>query len=207
MVNIAIFASGGGTNAENIIKYFNYGFECGSNFKRKQAETEKDKVRVSMVVCSSPSAGVLKRAETLKIPAFVLGREELTANTDKLRKILNKGHADIIILAGYLLKIPDILLKWYPDKIINIHPALLPKYGGKGMYGHHVHEAVIAAKEKESGITIHLANEKYDSGRILFQAKCKIETTDTPDDLAAKIHILEQENFPRVIDEFIRSAK
>jgi phosphoribosylglycinamide formyltransferase 1 len=196
MTNIVIFASGIGTNAENIIKYFN---------------GKQSAIRVVAVISNNPNAYVLTRAANLNIESFSLSKDTLLAKEESvtvpkrekpLREILKDYKTDYIILAGYLLKVPDILLKEYPDKIINIHPALLPKYGGKGMYGHHVHEAVIAAGEKESGITIHLVNEHYDSGRILFQAKCQISYGETPDDLAAKIHLLEQANFPQVIENY-----
>jgi Folate-dependent phosphoribosylglycinamide formyltransferase PurN len=128
-------------------------------------------------------------------------------NSPKILDILINEKIDYIILAGYLLKIPEILIQKYPDKIINIHPALLPKYGGKGMYGDRVHKAVIAANERESGITIHVVNEVYDSGKILFQDKCIIDPSDTPEDLAAKIHVLEQKNFPKVIEKYILSKE
>ena len=195
MKHVAIFASGSGTNAQNLIEYFNYG-------KNRSNKTSPD-TKVEVVICNKPGAYVLTRAEKLGIPTAVLNKEELTNSTERLFELLKQYSIDYIILAGYLLKIPAELIEMYPDKIINIHPALLPAYGGKGMYGHHVHEAVVAAKEKESGITIHLVDEKYDNGKILFQAKCSIDPTDTPDDVAEKIHHLEQANFPRVVDEYI----
>ena len=195
MKHVAIFASGSGTNAQNLIEYFNYG-------KNRSNKTSPDP-KVEVVICNKPGAYVLTRAEKLGVPTAVLNKEELTNSTERLFELLKQYSIDYIILAGYLLKIPAELIEMYPDKIINIHPALLPAYGGKGMYGHHVHEAVVAAKEKESGITIHLVDEKYDNGKILFQAKCSIDPTDTPDDVAEKIHHLEQANFPRVVDEYI----
>lgn len=195
MKHVAIFASGSGTNAQNLIEYFNYG-------KNRSNKTSPD-TKVEVVICNKPGAYVLTRAEKLGVPTAVLNKEELTNSTERLFELLKQYSIDYIILAGYLLKIPAELIEMYPDKIINIHPALLPAYGGKGMYGHHVHEAVVAAKEKESGITIHLVDEKYDNGKILFQAKCSIDPTDTPDDVAEKIHHLEQANFPRVVDEYI----
>lgn len=195
MKHVAIFASGSGTNAQNLIEYFNYG-------KNRSNRTSPD-TKVEVVICNKPGAYVLTRAEKLGVPTAVLNKEELTNSTERLFELLKQYSIDYIILAGYLLKIPAELIEMYPDKIINIHPALLPAYGGKGMYGHHVHEAVVAAKEKESGITIHLVDEKYDNGKILFQAKCSIDPTDTPDDVAEKIHHLEQANFPRVVDEYI----
>ena len=195
MKHVAIFASGSGTNAQNLIEYFNYG-------KNRSNKISPD-TKVEVVICNKPGAYVLTRAEKLGVPTAVLNKEELTNSTERLFELLKQYSIDYIILAGYLLKIPAELIEMYPDKIINIHPALLPAYGGKGMYGHHVHEAVVAAKEKESGITIHLVDEKYDNGKILFQAKCSIDPTDTPDDVAEKIHHLEQANFPRVVDEYI----
>lgn len=195
IINIAIFASGSGTNAENIINYF----RCNNN-----------NIRTKLIISSSPDAYVLERAKKLHVPAITLNKEELghiSAEKDNstpiITKVLEENKIDYIILAGYLYKIPQSVLLKYTDKIINIHPALLPKYGGKGMYGHHVHEAVIANKEKESGITIHLVNDKYDSGKILFQAKCTISPDDTPEDLFAKIHLLEQEFFPKIIEKYI----
>ena len=192
MINLAIFSSGNGTNAENIIRYFNKSV-VGLG------------INVKVLFCNNPQAGVIARARNLGVPVVVLSKEEMTlAHKDNtmLTKLLDFFKADAIILAGYLLKVPSLLIQRYPGKIINIHPALLPKYGGKGMYGHHVHEAVIAAGEKESGITIHLADEVYDNGRIIFQAKCNIDPWDTPDTLAAKIHELEQANFPKAIERY-----
>lgn len=185
---IAIFASGNGTNAENIIRYF---------------QTVDDAAEIVLVVCNSRDAKVLERAERLGVPSVVLPRKDFR-NEAVMTELMDKYKVDFIVLAGFLLMVPDFLIARYPDKIVNIHPALLPKFGGKGMYGHHVHEAVVAAGEKESGITIHYVNEDCDGGEIIFQAKTKLEPTDTPDDVAAKIHILEQENFPRVIAETLR---
>lgn len=187
---IAIFASGNGTNAENIIRYF---------------QTVDDSAEVVLVVCNSADAKVLERAAKLGVPSVVLPRKDFK-NEAVITGLMKEYQVDFIVLAGFLLMIPDFLIAQYPDKIINIHPALLPKYGGKGMYGHHVHEAVVAAGEKESGITIHYVNEDCDGGRIIFQAKTALGPTDTPDDIAAKIHILEQENFPRVIAETLRQS-
>lgn len=192
MNNIAIFASGSGTNAQNLIEYFNYG-------------KGRNTASVKTVICNKPGAYVLVRAEKLNVPYSVMNKEELTHSSAKLLELLKQHNIDYIILAGYLLKIPSELIAEYPDRIINIHPALLPSYGGKGMYGHHVHEAVVAAGEKESGITIHLVDEKYDNGRTLFQARCEVAPTDTPDDVAAKIHLLEQSHFPTVVEQYISS--
>lgn len=192
MVNLAVFSSGNGTNAENIIKYFNKsGVGSGINVK--------------VLFCNNPLAGVIARARNLGVPVVVLSKEEMTLTRNDstiLTDLLGFFNVDAIILAGYLLKVPSQLIRIYQEKIINIHPALLPKYGGKGMYGHHVHEAVISAREKESGITIHLADEVYDNGRIIFRAKCNIDPSDTPDTLAAKIHELEQANFPKAIERY-----
>ncbi len=184
MFRIIIFASGSGTNAENIIQYFK----------------DKDSVLVKYVFTNNKNAKVINRAEKFNVPAVIFNRAEM--NSDIFLKFL-KQEADLIILAGFLLKIPDQIVKAFSGKIINIHPALLPKYGGKGMYGLHVHEAVVKNKEKESGITIHFVNEKYDDGAIIFQKSVQLESTDTAEDVAAKIHILEQENFPQVIENLI----
>ena len=185
MNKLAIFASGSGTNAQNIINYF----KCNNS------------TSVQLVVSNKDNAYVLERAKKLGVKSVTMSRDEMTS--ESIVELMKEHNIDYIILAGYLLKIPQVLINEYPDKIINIHPALLPNYGGKGMYGHHVHEAVIAAKEKESGITIHLVDEFYDNGKILFQAKCSLDENDTPDTLADKIHILEQENFPKVIEQYI----
>ncbi len=202
MKNIAIFASGSGTNAQNLIEYFNRTKDSGLN----NNSLEKG-AKVVAVICNRPDAYVLTRAEKLNVPSVVMQKEELTANPKNLLALLRQLSVDYIILAGYLLKIPAELIHEYPDRIINIHPALLPAYGGKGMYGHHVHEAVVAAGEKESGITIHLVDEKYDNGNILFQARCKIAPADTPDDVAAKVHELEQAHFPQIVEQYISEYK
>jgi len=186
MTRIAIFASGNGSNAENIANYF----------------SNNPKVDVSLILTNNSTAFVLERAKKLGIKSFVFDKNEFSKNDDILH-FLDINDIDLIILAGFLLKMPKKLIKSFPNKIINIHPALLPKYGGKGMYGNKVHETIIAAKEKESGITIHYVNEHYDEGKIIFQAKCTIEPTDTPDDLANKIHELEYEHFPRVIERLL----
>lgn len=194
MINLAIFSSGNGTNAENIINYFN---------KRGG----KSGINVKVLFCNNPQAGVIARARKLGVPVVVLSNEDMTIShkdNTTLTDLLNFFKVNAVILAGYLLKVPSLLIHIFPEKIINIHPALLPKYGGKGMYGHHVHEAVIAAGERESGITIHLADEVYDNGRIIFQAKCSIAPDDTPDTLAAKIHELEQANFPEEIERYLK---
>ncbi len=201
MNHIAIFASGSGTNAQNIIEYFEKKYpKC--NYSEANAPIMGG-ARAEIVICNKADAYVLERVEKLGVPSVVLTKEELTTSPERLFGILAEYGIDFIILAGYLLKIPAELIKKYHNRIINIHPALLPKYGGKGMYGHHVHEAVVAAGEEVSGITIHLVDEKYDNGSILFQAKCRIAPDDTPNDVAAKIHQLEQAHFPKVIEEYM----
>jgi len=184
MVRIAVFASGSGTNAENIINYFE----------------DHLYIKVVCLYTNNKNAGVIERADRLKVPYRVFSKKELFSS-DFVNFL--KQEADYLILAGFLLKIPSKLIDIFPKRIINIHPALLPKYGGKGMYGSYVHEAVIANKEKESGITIHYVNENYDEGAIVFQESVPLTDHDTPDDVAAKIHILEQKNFPKVIEDII----
>ena len=186
MKKIAIFASGSGSNAENIIQYF----------------AQKPQFCVKSVFCNVPDAYVLERAKKYRIPSFVFNREEFR-NPDKVFRQLQEQEIDFIVLAGFLWLMPSFITAAWPNKIVNIHPALLPAYGGKGMYGHHVHEAVIAAGEKESGITIHYVNDHYDQGAIIFQAKCPVLPTDTPDDLAARVHELEYRYFPHIIAETI----
>ncbi|MDO4789999.1 MAG: phosphoribosylglycinamide formyltransferase [Porphyromonas sp.] len=190
---LVIFASGSGSNAENIIRYFR------SSQRRSNAE-------VVAIVSNKKEAYVHQRAKELNIPSYTLSAKELTSDPDVVMALLQSLKATHIILAGYLLLIPEWLLEAYPGKIVNIHPALLPAYGGKGMYGHHVHEAVVAAREKKSGITIHIIDGEYDKGQTLFQAEVELEPTDTPDDVAHKISILEQTHFPRVIDEWIERS-
>ena len=186
MKKIAIFASGSGSNAENIIQYF----------------AQKPQFCVKSVFCNVPDAYVLERAKKYRIPTFVFNREEFR-NPDKVFRQLQEQEIDFIVLAGFLWLMPSFITAAWPNKIVNIHPALLPAYGGKGMYGHHVHEAVIAAGEKESGITIHYVNDHYDQGAIIFQAKCPVLPTDTPDDLAARVHELDYRYFPQIIAETI----
>lgn len=194
MRNLAIFASGSGTNAENLIKYF----------------SGHPEFRVAVVLCNKPDAFVLQRAERLGVPSVVFDKSQLVCSGDSTEEgkpsvaaILKQYDAFALILAGFLMRIPPHLIEAWPRRIINIHPALLPKYGGKGMHGMHVHEAVVAAKEIESGITIHLVDEQYDHGKTLFQAKCEVLPCDTAMDVAAKIHLLEQEHFPIVVDDYL----
>ncbi len=187
MKNIAIFASGAGTNAENISRYF----------------SNSDSVRVAVVLSNNKNVGVHGRVRALGIPSFVFSRDEFVEGTKVLAK-LAEYHTDLIVLAGFMNKISKALLDAYPGKIINIHPALLPKHGGKGMYGMHVHEAVVAAKEKESGITIHYINENYDEGDIIFQSTCSVLPTDTAEDVATKVHALEYAHYPEVIEKLLK---
>lgn len=185
MKKIAILASGEGTNAERIIRYF----------------LEKRTAEVALVITNKAQAGVLKRTERLSVPSLVIAAQGF-ADGEAL-KVLHQRNIDFIVLAGFLLKVPDAILHDYPNKIVNIHPALLPKFGGKGMYGSRVHEAVIAADEKESGITIHYIDEHYDEGNTIFQATCPVLHDDTPESLAARVHQLEYEYFPQVIEAVI----
>lgn len=186
MIRITIFASGSGSNAENIVNYF----ENNNN------------VQIVSILSNKRDAFVFERAKRLNIPAYFFSKEDFY-NTDRVVKYLAKDNIDFIILAGFLLRIPQNIIDLYPKKIINIHPALLPKYGGKGMYGDYVHKAVVAAKEKESGITIHYVNENYDEGTIIFQEKCVVEDSDSFEDVANKVHALEYKCFPIVIEKLI----
>lgn len=181
---IAFFASGSGSNMENIVRYF---------------ENDNDFV-FPVIISNNQKAFVHERAKKLNIPSYTFAKEDF-ASGEKILSLLKELDIDAVVLAGFLLKIPEALTRAFPNKIINIHPALLPKYGGKGMYGDHVHKAVAAAGEKESGITIHYVNENYDEGNIIFQAKCELAPNDTPDDIAEKVHALEYEYFPKVIAE------
>jgi formyltetrahydrofolate-dependent phosphoribosylglycinamide formyltransferase len=182
MKKVAIFASGSGTNAENISRYF----------------SGNQQIEVSLLVSNRSKAGVHERMSRLGIPSVTFSRQDFAEGRPVLEK-LKEYAVDWIVLAGFMNLIPAEILNAYPNRIVNIHPALLPKYGGKGMYGRHVHEAVVAAGEKESGITIHYVNEQYDEGPVIFQASCPVLPTDTPDDVAAKVHALEYEHYPRVI--------
>lgn len=184
--NIAIFASGSGTNAEKIINYF----------KNSQIG------EVKLILSNNPDAYVLERARNHQIPWICFSRSAFY-DTDKVLQDLQHHAIDFIVLAGFLWLVPVSVLQEYEDKIINIHPALLPKYGGKGMYGEKVHRKVIENQEKESGITIHLVNENYDEGQIIRQVKCKVDPEDTPETLANKIHQLEYQYFPKVIEELL----
>ena len=189
MHKLAIFASGSGSNAENIVSYFR---------ARPEHNTE-----VSLILCNNPEAFVLKRAEKLGIPAVCLSRAQLS-DADVVLPILRQAEADFLVLAGYLCQIPAGLVAAYPNAIVNIHPALIPKHCGKGMYGDRVHQAVVADGDTESGITIHYVNEEYDSGQIIFQAKCPVLPTDDFHAVAEKVHALEYRHFPEVIASLLK---
>jgi len=186
MVKLAIFASGAGSNAARIIEHF------ANNMA----------VKIDLIVSNKKEAGVLGIAAAAQIDTLLVNRNSFYETEDCVNELKSRG-IDFIVLAGFLWKIPASLIEAFPNRIINIHPALLPNYGGKGMYGNFVHEAVIAAGEKESGITIHYVDAHYDEGDIIFQAKCNIEATDTPSSLATKIHALEHAHFPVVIENVL----
>lgn len=190
MIKIAIFASGSGSNAENIANYFQ----------------NKSLLEIALVVTNNPDAFVLQRAQRLSIPAVSFTKAELNAGEAVVEMLKSKG-VEWIILAGYLLKIPQSMIDAFEGRIVNIHPALLPKFGGKGMYGDRVHQAVVEAGEQESGVTIHFVNEHYDEGAIIYQAKCEVLPTDSADDVASKVHALEYEYFPKVIESLLLSKK
>ena len=187
--NIAVFASGAGTNAVNIIRYFQEA-DCG--------------IEVALVVCNRPTAGVIERAEALGVPVRVMPAAAIRDRAEMLG-VLAQYDIELIVLAGFLLMVPDFLLDRYAGHIINIHPSLLPKFGGKGMYGHHVHEAGVAAGEKETGITIHHVTDKCDEGGVIFQASVPVDPADTPAVVESKIHALERLHFPGVILEFMEN--
>ena len=185
---IAIFASGTGSNAQKIINYFN----------------TNSTAKIELVVCNKEGAGVLDIAKKYTIDTLLIEKDKFF-NTDIYIRELQKRGIRLIVLAGFLWKVPSLLINAYPNRIVNIHPALLPKYGGKGMYGNRVHEAVIAAGDKESGITIHYVDEQYDHGNIIFQATCPIIEGDSADSVAAKIHLLEHEHYPLIIEDVLKS--
>ena len=188
MKRISVFVSGNGTNLQRIAEYFN----------------DNKEVEIVNVVCNNPKAYAIERTKNLGIPVRMITKAEF--NSPDFAQEMLELHLDLIVLAGFLWKVPERLIHAYPHKIINIHPALLPKYGGKGFYGEHVHEAVVAAKEAHSGITIHYVNEVYDSGEIILQAQVALDDKETPDSLAAKIHQLEQAYFPVTIEYLILSS-
>ncbi len=186
MINIAIFASGSGTNAERLFEKF----------------ARHPRGRVAALLTNKSQAGVIARAERFGVPVIVFTKQEL-ASTDAVLAHLAQHSVHLIVLAGFLLKIPPKLIQAYPDRIINIHPALLPAYGGAGMYGQRVHEAVVAAGETETGISIHYVNEHYDEGRIIRQERCAVLPTDRPEDVAARVHRLEHQHYPEVVAELV----
>lgn len=185
MKNIAIFASGTGTNARAILAYF----------------AAHKNIKISLIVCNKPGAKVLEVADEFEVPTIIIPQKQKFAEQDFIFTLVSKYQITHIVLAGFLWLVPEKLIEVFPKKIINIHPALLPKYGGKGMYGSNVHKAVIAAHEKESGITIHYVNAQYDKGDIIFQAKTTVDKAETPETLAKKIHLLEHYHYPQIIEK------
>ncbi len=187
MKRIAILASGSGTNAQRLVEHFR----------------DHPDASVALIGCDQPGAGVLQRAWDLGVPTYLFNGAQLREGS-LLRELRGQG-IDLLVLAGFLRLIPADLVQAYPRRILNIHPALLPKYGGKGMYGHHVHAAVIAAGETESGITIHFVNERYDEGEHLLQAKCPVMPDDTSETLAARVHALEHAHYPMVVEKVVQA--
>ena len=185
--NIAIFASGNGTNAENIIRYF----------QAKQGEAQ-----VVLVVCNHWRVPVFERAKRLDVSCIYMNKDAWADGKEVIR-LLREREIDFIALAGFLARVPDVILQEYPRRIVNIHPSLLPKYGGKGMYGDRVHQAVVEAGEHESGITIQYINEHYDEGDIIAQYRCPVLPDDTPEELAQRVHALEYEHYPQVIERLV----
>jgi len=189
MTRLAIFASGGGSNAQCIMDHFN----------------DLEEISIALILSNRKKAGVLDRARKAGIRSMVFSKAEFQSG-ESIKAALQKAQIDVLVLAGFLLKVPPYLLEIYSDRILNIHPALLPKYGGKGMYGAHVHQAVYENKDSESGITIHLVNEKYDDGKILFQASTEIESSDSPEIIGKKVLELEHYYFPRIIEAFVENS-
>lgn len=187
MVNISVFASGSGSNAQKIYDYF----------------TQFPEIRIDTLVCNNPNAGVLEKAKNWNCQVIMLNKKSFL-QTEELSKILLQRKTNLIVLAGFLWLIPKSLIQSFPNKIINIHPALLPKYGGKGMHGEHVHKAVFDSKDKESGITVHYVNEEYDKGAPIFQARCNVEGLN-PKEIAAAVLKLEHEHFPKVIHQLVKN--
>ncbi len=184
-IKLAIFASGAGTNTENLIQYFK----------------ENENIEVAVIISNRSKAGVTDIASKYDVPHYLVTKEEFDTS-EKALQILKGMEIDLIVLAGFLIKVPDSILNAYPGKVLNIHPALLPDFGGKGMYGKYVHEAVIASGKKESGITIHLVNENYDEGKVLFQVKAILDEGETSESLAQKIQALEHEHFPKEVEKY-----
>ncbi len=187
---LAILASGSGSNAENLIRYF----------------AGHPDIQVVLVLSNRKDAFVLERAKNLNVPAVVFNKDEFY-HSDKVLAVLREHKVTHIVLAGFLWLVPASMINAFPERIVNIHPALLPKYGGKGMYGMHVHEAVVANKETETGITIHTVNAEYDRGNMLFQSRCAVLPADTPEAVAAKVHELEYRYFPEIIEKWIEGGK
>ena len=186
MKRIAIFASGSGTNAENIALYFK----------------DNTHIRVGLILSNRKEAKVLQRAQMLGIPTFVFAKKDFFETEKVFDKLTSEG-IEFIILSGFLLKVPQKLISSYPKRIVNIHPSLLPKYGGKGMYGMNVHQSVVDNKESKSGITIHFVNEHFDQGETVFQAETQVDENDTAEDLSRKVHLLEYKYFPKIIEKII----
>ena len=190
MTNVAIFVSGSGTNCENIIRYFK----------------DSEQVKIQLVVSNKADAYALVRAQNQGVPTAVITKQDFN-DREKMTSLLEEYDIQFIVLAGFLLIVPNFLIEAYDRRMINIHPALLPKYGGKGMYGHHVHEAVKAAGETETGMTVHYVSNVCDGGEIIAQFRTPLSPDDTPDDIAHKEHLLEMEHFPRVIEQIIDSLQ
>ncbi len=188
MIHIAIFASGSGTNAGNIAAYF----------------SDNSVIQVSLIVSNKEGAYVHERAKKMNIPSRTFSKRDFDVGLPVL-DVLQQYRVDFIVLAGFLLKVSQPILDAYPGKVVNIHPALLPKHGGKGMYGDRVHRAVVESGDTESGITIHYVNENYDEGDVIFQATCEVLATDTAEEIAKKVHELEYRHFPRVIEEVVET--
>ncbi len=188
MKHIAIFASGSGTNAENIIRYFK----------------DHPYIKVSLLISNKRTAPVIEKAKALRVPVSIVDEKSFFESTDFIAH-LTELNIKLLVLAGFLWKIPDLVIQAFPDRIINIHPSLLPKYGGKGMYGNRVHKAVLDARETEAGISIHLVNEHYDEGKVLFQEKINVQPDDTVDTLSERIHRLEHTCYPKVIEHYLNT--
>lgn len=190
MKNISVWASGNGSNAENLMQYF----------------SSHSEIRIDHILCNNAEAGVIERARRLGVDCFVFSRKDFRKGDVVLKKLLERK-TDYIVLSGFLQMVPAEIIKRFPEAIINIHPALLPDFGGKGMFGHYVHEAVIAAGKTQSGITIHLVDEIYDHGKILMQQFCPVLENDTPDMLAARVHELEYKWFPIAVEQYLKVVR
>lgn len=191
MINIAIFASGTGSNAVNLIQYYS-------------GSTE---IKIKLIVSNKEDAGIVKKAEDLRKSVQLISKDTLGKYLPSFIDFLKSEQVDLIVLAGFLLKIPEDLIRAFPNRIVNLHPSLLPAYGGKGMYGLNVHRAVLANKETKSGITVHYVNEEYDKGEIILQASCEVFPTDTPEILGERVHQLEYTHFPLAVDQVIERYK